>query len=101
MRLPMKNKSYFILKIKLLSSLIMMKIGNKKSTCESCRCSVIEIMDFKSKKTVYFEPINANSLNQIFFLASMQFRKDNRSHTANIYEWRFLKGGSALEYLRF
>lgn len=101
MKLDMKNGSFYILHIQLHDPLFMLKKGNKKSVCEPCPCTVTEISDYYSKQNIEFNPIEANSLNQIFFLASLQFRKDYRSHTANIYNCTFLKDGRKLELLRF
>lgn len=101
MRLPMESNSFYILKIKLNEPLAMTKIGNKDSVCNSCKCSVIEVYSNKQNKNIDFESIEANSLNQIFFLSSSQFRKNNKSHTANIYKCTYLDDGILLDNLRF
>ena len=97
----MESNSFYILKIKLNEPLAMTKIGNKDSVCNSCKCSVIEVYSNKQNKNIDFESIEANSLNQIFFLSSSQFRKNNKSHTANIYKCTYLDDGILLDNLRF
>jgi len=100
--MPMANQGQYTFVVKILSPLIMKKTGNKDAIVEPCKCKVINriesgyIMD-----SIKFEPFEADSLNQVFFQASVKYRPKNKSHATNIYQNCLTEDGRKLSNFRF
>ena len=102
MRMPMVNEGEYVLKVLLLDDLIMKKSGNKEAMVESCRCEVLDRIERgRFSNSVKFEPFKADSLNQAFFQASIRYRPNSKSHSANIYQYCYLEDGRSISVLRF
>lgn len=101
-QMPMGNQGQFRLVVKLLTPLTMKKTGNKDAIVEPCKCKVIDrIEDGFIMNSVKFEPFEADSLNQVFFQASVKYRPQNKSHATNIYQSCFTEDGRKLSNFRF
>jgi hypothetical protein len=86
----------FLCEVLLEEDLVISSKGNKPSH-SSCNCAVVMVKDYYNKKSIIsHEVINADSLHQAFFQASLKYRPKNKSHNCNVYKTFRDKSGNFL-----
>jgi len=81
--------------INLLDDLIFRKQGNKNPVAENCRMKITEMFDVttgKKTRSVDFKEVEVDSLNQAYFLMSVKYKPNAKSHSVNVYKQFYLKG---------
>lgn len=102
--LPYNNAGssvHFLIEVKLIEELKIIKMGKKLPKLSSCKCVIINIKDrFNNDKSLIIPENSFNSLNQLYTQTSIQLRPSNNSHTCNVFTTFKLPNGKLLDSLR-
>lgn len=83
--------------VELRSEGFMVKEGNKLSRFT---CREIWLLPTDTSRQYLFEPMRVESLNQAYFQMSMRVNSRAKSHTVNVYDTFYVKGGKVLKFYR-
>lgn len=93
--------SKYLIRVELLEDLCTVQMGHKHVRLLLCKVKVISYEDlFNNRNEIMLEKTEFNSLNQVYTQTSIQLRKNNRSHTCNVFNTFKLANGRVLDLLR-